>query len=94
MRDVNSRKVSITMVDGTVFNGSVNIGSSRRISDHLKKTENSFVVLFDATIGTGTEKHVYFLNMKHVLWIKPDEIAHAASDDVLTIAIESGARMD
>ena len=57
MREMNARKVIITMIDGTVFRGSINIGNSRRISDHLRKNESMFV-LFDATQGDEAEKDV------------------------------------
>lgn len=73
MREMNSRKVVISMVDGTIFRGYTNIGTSRRLSDYFRKSENLFVVIFDALIGNSTKKDVYFLNKDHIVWAKPDE---------------------
>ncbi|MFZ2445746.1 MAG: hypothetical protein WAW37_05275 [Syntrophobacteraceae bacterium] len=90
MREMNARKVIVTMVDGTVFHGSTNIGNSRRISDHLKKDESMFLVLFDAVLGNHGERQVYFINRNHILWVKPDDMANGTqSEDILTIAIDS-----
>ena len=73
MREMNDRVVIITMVDGTVFRGHTNIGGSRRVSDYFNKCDGPFIVLFNATKGTSTEREIYFLNKSQVLWIKPEE---------------------
>jgi hypothetical protein len=73
MRDMNSKKIVISMVGGTILRGYTNIGTSRRLSDFFRKSENMFIVLFDASIGNETEKDVYFINKDHIVWAKPDE---------------------
>jgi hypothetical protein len=93
MREMNSRKVIISMVDGTVFKGYTNIGASRRLSDYFRKSENMFIVLFDTSIGNGTEKDVYFINKDHIVWAKPDESnSDLESESALTLAVESCPR--
>jgi hypothetical protein len=74
MREMNTRRVNITMRDGSVFRGYINIGSSRRVSDFFRKSDNSpFVVMFETAIGESKEKSVYFLNWNHILWVEPYE---------------------
>lgn len=74
MREMNARRVDITMRDRSVFQGYINIGSCRRLSDFFRKSDNSpFIVIFDAAIGESKEKGVYFLNWDHILWVEPHE---------------------
>ncbi len=74
MREMNARRVNITMRDGSVFRGYINIGSCRRISDFFRKTDNCpFVVMFEAAIGESKKKSVYFLNWDLILWVEPQE---------------------
>jgi hypothetical protein len=74
MREMNAGHVSITMRDGSVFRGYINIGSSRRISDFFRKPDNNpFIVMFETAIGDSEEKRVYFINFKHILWVEPLE---------------------
>ncbi len=74
MTKMNARRVKITMRDGTVFRGCINIGSCRRMSDFFRKSDsNPFIVMFEASIGERKEKSVYFLNWTHILWAEPDE---------------------
>ncbi len=90
MKDLNAKQVIVAMADGTVFRGQTNIGSSRRVSDFFKKGESLFIVLFEASIGEGTAKDVYFINKSHILWVKPDDNDAAAEPgNVVTISIDS-----
>ncbi len=73
MKEMNARRVIITMIDGSVFLGCINIGSCRRLSDFLRKPESMFLVTFDASKGEGKEKSIYFLNWNHILWVEPSE---------------------
>ncbi len=75
MREMNAQRVTVTMRDGTVFRGFLNIGSCRRLSDFFRKPENTpFIVMFDTMMGQSEEKRVYFLNMNHIQWIEPNEL--------------------
>ncbi len=73
MREMNAQRVTIMMRDGSAFRGFINIGSCRRLSDFFRKSESLFLVMFEATIGEGKEKGVYFLNWDHNLWVEPSE---------------------
>jgi len=73
MREMNAQRVTIMMRDGSAFRGFINIGSSRRLSDFFRKSESQFIIMFEATIGEGKEKGVYFLNWNHILWVEPNE---------------------
>jgi hypothetical protein len=85
---MNARRVNITMRDGSVFRGYINIGSCRRISDFFRKTDNNpFVVMFETAIGESEEKGVYFLNLNHILWVEPNEDDRESSSG--GIALES-----
>lgn len=76
MREMNAQRAIVTMKDGTVFRGSINIGSCRRLSDFFRKMDSGqFVVMFEATAGQSTEKKVYFLNWNHILWVEPNELS-------------------
>jgi hypothetical protein len=90
MREMNARRVNITMRDGSVFRGYINIGSSRRISDFFRKPDNSpFIVMFEAAIGESKEKSVYFLNLNHILWVEPSEDDREGALDSITLESES-----
>ncbi|MGA2937601.1 MAG: hypothetical protein ABSF52_10945 [Syntrophobacteraceae bacterium] len=89
MREMNARRVNITMRDGSVFRGYINIGSCRRISDFFRKTDNSpFIVMFETAIGESKEKSVYFLNLNHVLWVEPYEDDREGSSGSLALESE------
>ncbi|MGA2402629.1 MAG: hypothetical protein ABSG91_13150 [Syntrophobacteraceae bacterium] len=92
MREMNAQRVIITMRDGSVFRGYVNIGSSRRLSDFFRKSDSSpFVVMFDTTIGESEAKGVYFLNWNHILWVEPQEPADREHFPG-SLALESGLK--
>jgi hypothetical protein len=74
MREINARRVNITMRDGSVFRGYVNVGSCRRVSDFFRKSDiGPFIVMFETAVGESEEKSVYFLNLNHILWVEPNE---------------------
>ena len=73
MREMNAQKIIITMQDGSVFRGQINIGSCRRLSDYFRKVEGMFIVLFEAGMGDNDGKEVYFLNRNSIVWAKPDD---------------------
>lgn len=75
MREMNAHCVTITMRDGSVFHGYINIGSCRRLSDFVTKADAStFVVMFETTIDESKEKNVYFINRDHILSVRPNEM--------------------
>ncbi len=83
MREMNVRQITVTMTDNSVFQGSLNVGSCRRLSDFFRKPENLFIVLFDARKGEDSEKKVYFINLHHILWVEPNEATIVESADTV-----------
>ncbi len=79
--NIRGRIVRLKLVDGTLINGQVNIAHDPgydRVSDLVRETADSFLVLFNATLyDRGTENSVrhktLFVNKTHILWIEPDE---------------------
>ncbi len=63
--------VTIKTVDGGMLQGKVNLGAERRVSDIFTKSNNPFVVLFDAAYTGGTGK-VLIVNKSHIVWIEPE----------------------
>jgi len=78
---IRERIVRIKLVDGSLINGQVNVAHDPgydRLSDLVRATDNSFLVLFNVTLyGRETENSVrhktLFVNKTHILWIEPDE---------------------
>jgi hypothetical protein len=74
MKEMNAHRVSITMSNGVVFRGFINIGANGRLSDFFRKPESGpFVVVFEASANQGEQGKVYFLNWDHILWVEPYE---------------------
>ncbi len=73
MREINARRITVVMQDGTRFNGLINVGSIRRLSDYFRKAEGDFMVIFNAVINDDTEPGVFFLNRNSIAWAKPHE---------------------
>jgi hypothetical protein len=74
---MNCRKVNVTLVDGRVLSGSMNIGNSRRVSDHLNRMDLPFVILFDVVLNGDVglkgrdEEKVVFVNKQHIVLAVP-----------------------
>ena len=66
------RQVTIRTVEGSVVQGSINLGIEDRVSDLFTKTKDPFVVLFDAAYSGGTGK-VLIVNKTHIVWIEPED---------------------
>ena len=66
------RQVTIRTVDGSILQGKVNLGVEDRVSDLFTKTQDRFVVLFDAVYSGGAGK-VMVINKDHIVWIEPED---------------------
>jgi hypothetical protein len=66
------RQVTIRTVEGSVVQGSINLGAEDRVSDLFTKTKDPFVVLFDASYSGGAGK-VLIVNKAHIVWIEPED---------------------
>jgi len=69
---VNTKRITIRTADGSTLCGQVNIGENERVSDVFTKTENPFVVLFDAVTPHGSGR-VFFINKSHIVWVEPED---------------------
>ena len=63
--------VSFKTLDGSVVEGKVNLGYENRVSDLFTKTDNSFIVLFDAVHLGSPKKKLLVLNKQHIVWAEP-----------------------
>ena len=66
------RNITIRTSDGSTILGKVNLGIKERVSDLFTKTENPFIVLFDAEHRDGTGK-VLFVNKNNIVWAEPED---------------------
>jgi small nuclear ribonucleoprotein (snRNP)-like protein len=80
-KDLNTRTIRVTLVDGTQINASVNIDRQpgySRLSDLISSDREPFLVLMSATIyKDGIENparyETLFVNKDHILWATPEE---------------------
>lgn len=66
------RKITVRTTDGSTLLGKVNLGIKERVSDLFTRTENPFVVLFDAEHRDGSGK-VLFVNKANIVWVEPED---------------------
>ena len=75
-RRIDSRKVTIKMVDGSLVQGKVNIYHDeevvQRVSDIFTKATDPFIVVFDAT-AEGKSGRVLILNKRNIAWVSPED---------------------
>ncbi len=69
---VNTKNITLRTADGSTLSGKVNIGEKERVSDLFTKTDNPFVVLFDAATAHGCGR-VFFINKTHIVWVEPED---------------------
>ena len=74
-RRIDSRKVTIKMVDGSLVQGKVNIYHDeevvQRVSDIFTKATDPFIVVFDAT-AEGKSGRVLIMNKNNIAWVSPE----------------------
>jgi len=75
-RRIDSRKVTIKMVDGSLVQGKVNIYHDeevvQRVSDIFTKATDPFIVVFDAT-AEGKSGRVLIMNKRNIAWVSPED---------------------
>ena len=75
-RRMDSRKVTIKLVDGSLVQGKINLHNDEveieRVSDFFTKLTNPFIVVFDAT-AEGKSGRVLILNKNNVAWVSPED---------------------
>jgi hypothetical protein len=75
-RRIDTRKVTIKMVDGSLVQGKVNIFHDeevvQRVSDIFTKISDPFIVVFDAT-AEGKTGRVLIINKRNIVWVSPED---------------------
>ena len=65
------RNIVIRTTEGETISGKVNIGIKDRVSDLFTKSDNPFIVLFDAEHRNSSRK-VLFVNKENIIWVEPE----------------------
>ena len=69
----NPTRALVKTAEGSMIRGLINIGVHERLSDFLNDPDApEFLIVFDA-MHQGKKGEVYFINRRHVTWVKPDE---------------------
>jgi hypothetical protein len=77
-REIQARKVTIRLVDGSLVKGKINLHKHKdesiiqRPSEMFTKHQDPFVVVFEATFE-GVSDRVVFINKRNILWVSPDD---------------------
>ncbi|MBU1341937.1 MAG: hypothetical protein KKE44_10165 [Proteobacteria bacterium] len=79
-KDINSRTIKISMVDGTLISACVNLDRDpgyNRLSDLISSDREPFLILMNSTMQKPgvkiAEKHdTLFINKEHILWATPE----------------------
>jgi hypothetical protein len=64
--------ITVRTIDGSTFNGKVNISPDQRVSDIFTKGDRSFIVMIDVT-SIDTSGKTRFINKDHIVWVEPDD---------------------
>ena len=65
--------VNVKTSDGNVIHGTINLGFESRVSDVFVRSENAFIVLFDATVQGESAGKVLVLNKDYIVWVEPED---------------------
>ncbi len=77
-REIQTRKVTIKLVDGSLVKGKINLHKHKdesvieRASEMFSKHQDPFVVVFEATFE-GVSGRVVIINKHNVIWVSPDD---------------------
>lgn len=66
------KSITVRTIDGSTFNGKVNIAPDQRVSDIFTKSDRSFIVMVDVS-SIDTSGKTRFINKDHIVWVEPDE---------------------
>lgn len=80
-RDLNTRTIRITLVDGTQINACVNLDRQpgySRVSDLISSDREPFLILMNSTmyragLENPTRYDTLFINKDHILWATPED---------------------
>ena len=66
------RRVNVRTVDGSQFNGKINISVNDRVSDVFTASEQQFIVFVDVLMGDHSSRTM-FVNKNHIVWVEPED---------------------
>lgn len=69
---MEAKRITVKTADGSTLVGKINIGLKERVSEIFTKTENQFIVLFDAEHANAMGK-TFFINKNQIVWAEPEE---------------------
>jgi hypothetical protein len=75
-REIEVRKVTIKLVDGSLVKGKINLDKHKdesiiqRTSEMFTKHQDPFVVVFEATFE-GVSDRVVIINKRNIIWVSP-----------------------
>lgn len=80
-RDIKSRTIRLTLVDGTQISACVNIDREpgyNRLSDLISSDREPFLIVMNSTLykngfETPTKHETLFINKDHILWAAPED---------------------
>lgn len=70
--ETDYRAITIRTIDGSTVHGRVNTLPDLRVSDLLKRPQESFLVVVDASYMDFKGKTL-FINKDHIVWIEPED---------------------
>ena len=68
----NYASITVKLVDGTIFDGKINIVPHKRLSDFINSKGKGFVVIIEGSSLEIKDKTV-FINKNKVAWVEPNE---------------------
>ena len=63
--EVNFKRITVKMSDGSIFSGKVNIRGFQRLSDYLRTTDDRFLVILSEE--ENSQKAI-MVNKNYILW--------------------------
>lgn len=66
------KSITVRTIDGETFNGKINIGPDKRVSDIFTQGDRPFIVMVDVT-SMDTQGKTRFINKDHIVWVEPDD---------------------
>jgi len=63
--EINFKRVTVKMSDGSIFAGKVNIRGFQRLSDYLRTTDDRFLVILSEE---DQPQKVMMVNKNYILW--------------------------
>jgi len=65
--------VTVKLVEGTIFDGKINIIPYKRLSDFINSRDKGFVIVIEAASSLEVHNKTVFINKNKVAWIDPKD---------------------